>query len=67
LYYHRLGTLQSEDILVYKDPENPEYSFSASATTDGQFVIMDIKKDTGPINKIYLIDLKKTNYQIIGE
>ncbi|RIA79520.1 prolyl endopeptidase [Glomus cerebriforme] len=65
LYYHRLGTSQSEDILVYKDPENPEYIFTGLTTMDGQFVIIDVTKDCEPVNKIYLIDLKKTNYQII--
>ncbi|GBB87344.1 hypothetical protein RclHR1_01380006 [Rhizophagus clarus] len=63
LYYHRIGTFQSEDILVYKDPENPEYKFKAQCTLDGQFVVISIKKDCNP-NKLYLIDLKKTNYQI---
>ncbi|CAB5363948.1 uncharacterized protein OCT59_008100 [Rhizophagus irregularis] len=65
LYYHRLGTSQSEDILVYKDPENPEYMFTAQSTLDGQFIVIKIEKDCDPINKLYLIDLKKTNYQII--
>jgi prolyl oligopeptidase len=66
LYYHRIGTPQSEDILVYKDSENPEYKFTTQTTLDGQFVVISIKKDCNP-NKIYLIDLKKTNYQVIGK
>lgn len=36
LYYHFLGTDQSEDILCWKDPENPKYSFGASVTEDGK-------------------------------
>ena len=36
LYYHFLGTDQSEDILCWRDPENPKYSFGASVTDDGK-------------------------------
>ena len=68
MYYHRLGTPQSEDILVYKDPKNPECKFSAESTLDGQFIIVIISKGTSSSGrKLYLIDLKKTNYQIIGK
>ena len=36
LYYHFLGTEQSEDILCWKDPEHPKYTFSGHVTEDGQ-------------------------------
>jgi len=36
LYYHFLGTDQSEDILCWKDPENPKYTFRAHVTDDGK-------------------------------
>lgn len=36
LYYHFLGTDQSDDILCWKDPEHPKYIFGASVTDDGK-------------------------------
>lgn len=36
LYYHFLGTDQSEDILCWRDPENPKHSFGGSVTHDGK-------------------------------
>jgi len=36
IYYHVLGTNQSEDVLCWKDPEHPKYSFGASVTEDGK-------------------------------
>jgi prolyl oligopeptidase len=36
IYYHVMGSDQSEDILCWKDPENPKYSFGASVTEDGK-------------------------------
>ena len=34
VYYHRVGTPQSVDVLVMKDPEHPEWMFSASGTEE---------------------------------
>lgn len=36
VYYHFLGTEQSEDILCWKDSDNPKYSFGGSVTNDGK-------------------------------
>ena len=36
LYYHFLGTDQSEDILCWRDPENPKYMLEADVTDDGK-------------------------------
>ncbi|CAG8528462.1 10080_t:CDS:10, partial [Scutellospora calospora] len=58
-------TPQSDDILIYKDPSNPEYSYEASVSTDGRFVILTIGKDCDPVNKLWIFDLKKTDYRIV--
>lgn len=39
IYYHVMGSDQSEDILCWKDPEHPKYSFGASVTEDGKVTI----------------------------
>ena len=36
LYYHFLGTDQSDDILCWRDPENPKHLFDGSVTDDGK-------------------------------
>lgn len=36
VYYHFLGTDQSEDILCWRDPENPKYLFGTGVTDDGK-------------------------------
>ncbi|MFZ0817111.1 MAG: S9 family peptidase, partial [Candidatus Sulfotelmatobacter sp.] len=35
LYYHRVGTAQSEDQLIYERPDNKELGFAGSVTDDG--------------------------------
>ena len=40
VYYHFLGSDQSEDILCWRDPENPKYRFRASVTHDGKVILL---------------------------
>ncbi|KAK2660831.1 hypothetical protein Ddye_007364 [Dipteronia dyeriana] len=57
LYYHLLGTSQSEDILCYRDPENPKYIFSGSVTYDGKYLLLYISETCDPVNKLYYCDM----------
>ncbi|KAJ1424203.1 Peptidase S9, prolyl oligopeptidase, catalytic domain [Sesbania bispinosa] len=59
VYYHFLGTDQSEDILCWKDPENPKYMFQASVTDDGKYVLLHIEEGCDPVNKLYYFDLSE--------
>ena len=38
LYYHRLGTPQSEDVLVYERSDQKEWGFSGEVTDDGKYL-----------------------------
>ncbi|GAB4832981.1 hypothetical protein Ancab_007002 [Ancistrocladus abbreviatus] len=57
LCYHLLGTDQSEDILCWRDPENPKNLFRASVTDDGKYVILYIEEGCEVKNKVYYLDL----------
>ncbi|KAL5557782.1 hypothetical protein UlMin_033993 [Ulmus minor] len=57
VYYHFLGTEQSEDILCWKDRENPKYMFGASVTEDGKYVLLYIEEGCDPVNKFYYCDM----------
>src|SRR5262245_17935375 len=37
LYFHKLGTLQSEDVLVYERPDQKDWLFGAYVTEDGNY------------------------------
>lgn len=45
LYYHRLGSPQSEDVLVYS-PAQPKWTVGASVTEDGRYLIISIGDGT---------------------
>ncbi|CAH8386275.1 unnamed protein product [Eruca vesicaria subsp. sativa] len=57
LYYHFIGTDQSQDILCWRDSENPKYMFGAEVTDDGKFLVMNIEEGCDPVNKLYYCDL----------
>jgi len=60
VYYHKVGTAQSSDALVYEDPEHPGYSFNASVSDDEKYLIVSaIESTTG--NALYVKDLTKSN------
>jgi prolyl oligopeptidase len=46
LYYHRLGTPQSEDVLVYHRPDQPKWGVNGSVTEDGRYLIISISDGT---------------------
>ncbi|MEK9139280.1 MAG: S9 family peptidase, partial [Bacteroidota bacterium] len=50
VYYHRLGTNQSQDELVYADPANPLRFSGISATEDESFLILYVS-DPGKGNR----------------
>ncbi|BGP15271.1 hypothetical protein JCM10213v2_003231 [Rhodosporidiobolus nylandii] len=66
LYYHRVGTPQSEDILVHKDPQNREWMFGASGTEDGRYIIMTASKDTARSNLLWIADLEDAHNKEVG-
>ncbi|HEY0727574.1 MAG TPA: hypothetical protein VGD38_05840, partial [Pyrinomonadaceae bacterium] len=58
VYYHRLGTPQAEDILVYERPDQKDWLFGASVTEDGNYLIVTIYQGTDVKNRVYFKDLK---------
>lgn len=57
VYYHKLGTPQSEDKLVIEDKQNPKYGFGAGVTDDERFLIINVSQGTAPENLLYYKDL----------
>jgi prolyl oligopeptidase len=55
LYYHRLGTLQSEDELIYHRPDDREMGFLPTVTQDGRYLIIHAWKESE--NGVFYKDL----------
>jgi hypothetical protein len=42
LYYHRIGTDQSADVLVYERPDQPDWGFAPEVTDDGRWLVISV-------------------------
>src|SRR6202162_628522 len=65
LYYHRLGTPQSEDKLIYERPDNKELLFGGDVTDDGHYLIITVEQGTSPKNRLYYKDLTQPDSQVV--
>ena len=78
VYFHKLGTPQSEDKLIYERPDAKELNFYPSITEDGKYLILTVTHGTSPKNRIYyrelnsdgdfirLLDEADASYDFIG-
>src|SRR5213595_1118661 len=68
LYYHRLGTDQSADVLVYERPDQPDWGMNAEVTDDGRYAVLHVWLGTDRRNRVYYLDLKEPRHpKITGE
>ncbi len=65
LYYHRVGTAQSADILVYDRPDQKEWGFSAGVTEDGNYLIISVWKGTDSKNLVFYQDLTQPDSPVV--
>ncbi len=65
LYYHRIGTDQSQDELIYEDPNEPEHGFSGSVSDDGRYLIINEWKGTSRKNRISYQDLSSAGSDVV--
>ncbi len=64
VYYHKIGTPQSEDKLVFENPREPENGFGVDISHDKRFLIISEWHGTSG-NRIYFKDLTKPNSQFV--
>ncbi len=57
LYYHRAGTPQSEDRLVFAMPEQPAWFPSGAVSPDGRYLIISVSQPGKSGNSVYYRDL----------
>lgn len=65
LYYHRVGTTQAEDLLIYDRPDQKEWGFDGSVTEDGRYLIISIWQGTDPKNLVFYKDLSDPDAKVV--
>lgn len=59
LYYHKLGSPQSDDILILEDKDNPRRGFGAEVTEDQKYLIISAWEGSATYNLLFFKDLEK--------
>jgi prolyl oligopeptidase len=57
IYYHRVGTSQSEDRLIYERKDLPTWFLGGVTTEDGRYLLISMAKGSGNENRLYYADL----------
>lgn len=65
LYYHKLGTPQSQDQLVYERKDHKDWNFSAAVTEDGRLLIINVSQGTDPKNRVFYKELAKPDSAVV--
>jgi prolyl oligopeptidase len=63
VYFHRLGTPQSADRLVFATPDHPRWNNSAEVSDDGRWLIVTSSQGTDARYTVTLIDLTRADAQ----
>lgn len=79
LFYHRIGTEQAQDQLVYETPDRPKLSHQAQVTSDGRWLVInsfegiDSRRevhvaalDSGPIKPRLLVKGPTHDWRLVG-
>jgi len=57
VYYHRVGTPQSSDTLIYERKDLPRWVIDASVTEDGRYLLITMAEGAENKNRLYYADL----------
>ncbi|MBK7702791.1 MAG: S9 family peptidase [bacterium] len=65
LYYHKLGTPQAQDVLVYERPDHQDWGIGGEVTESGDYLIISIWKGTSPQNLLFYKNLRDPSSKIV--
>ncbi len=66
VYYHRLGSEQAADVLVYERPDQPDWGMHAEVTDDGRYAVLHVWLGTDRRNRVYYMDLGDPSAPRVG-
>ncbi|WP_315331301.1 prolyl oligopeptidase family serine peptidase [Prevotella histicola] len=64
IYYHKIGTPQSQDVLFYQNPANPMRFYSVYVNQEETMMFLT-ESGAGSGNNVYVRDLRQPNSQFI--
>ncbi len=64
VYFHRVGTAQSQDELVYERPDQPDWGLGAEVTDDGRWLLISQSEGTERKNRLFVKDLGRPGAKV---
>lgn len=65
VYFHKIGTKQSDDILVYERPQNKDWGFGIEVSEKGDYLLLYISQGTDSRNRFFYKSLKEPRAEVV--
>lgn len=65
IYFHRLGTPQSEDVLIYERPDHKDWLINGFVTEDGHYLIIGVRQGSASKNLLFYKDLTDPDSEVV--
>ncbi|WP_417762520.1 prolyl oligopeptidase family serine peptidase [Shewanella sp.] len=65
IYFHKIGTEQSEDQLVYQRPDQPDWGYGIEVSEDGNYLLFFVSQGTDSRNRFFYKSLADENAQVV--
>ena len=62
LMFHKLGTSQSEDVVIYENPNKPRWGWGISVVDDSEIKFLSISNGTDERNRLYVQLSKNSSF-----
>ncbi|HKV40540.1 MAG TPA: prolyl oligopeptidase family serine peptidase, partial [Blastocatellia bacterium] len=65
LYYHRIGTPQSQDELIYEPPDDKNWRLEPHLAEDGRYLVIYVRTGDETNNRVYFKDLNLHDSDVV--
>lgn len=65
IYYHKIGTPQADDELIYERPDQKEWNLGGRVTEDGRYLIISASHGTRRENGVFYRDLQENDGKVV--
>lgn len=65
VYFHRLGSEQSDDSLVYERRDQPKWGMGATLSDDGAYLILTLSQETDTRNRVFYRNLTTPQSSVV--
>ena len=65
IYFHKVGTPQRKDKVIYERPDQPKWGLYAGLSDDSRYLLIDVSQGTDTKNGFFYKDLSKPDSKVV--